>query len=355
MPAQALIKYTFLFLSALGTACVLPPQLALAAEQSKLVHQAAVLRINRHNYKDAVQLLLSASAQDRKDPAYDAELACSLLSNGQADQCIDYSTKMLPKSPATIVLYRCRALAYKERGDYQKSIADFTKLIALSPMVPANYNDRAALYKALGQFEPAQKDLTKASNIQRYSTLALDDSSLQMTRLVRAGHYKEAERILPKYLAGQPEKIFYLSDIAKGFALGDRNDAAIKSATRYLQLAAGAKLSDPLRGIRAADETSVRELLATQYIKQKNSDKALAVLNAGIAQLSFNTQNPDDSDGQGNRNKVNLSRLLAARAEVYITQGKRDSAREDSERSLSLFPDSIHAGELLKRLKSSAK
>jgi tetratricopeptide (TPR) repeat protein len=353
MTAKVLIKYTILAL--LAGCCVLQPQLAFCAERSKLVHQAAVLRVNRHNYKGSVALLLSATERDRQDPAYDNELACSLLSDGQNDRCIEHCTKVLEKSPRNLVLYKCRAIGYKAKGAIQKSIADFSKLIELSPMDPANYSDRAALYKMLGQSPLAQKDITRASNIQRYSMLALDDKSLEMTVLVKAGHFQEAERILPQYLAGEPQKIFYLSDIAKGFVLGERSDAAIKCAVRYLQLAASAKSSDPLQGMRAADETAMRELLVSQYLKQKNAAQAFAVSNEGIAQLEpLAKKSADDSGAQTGRATINLSRMLTARAEVYLAIGKRDSARQDLERALSLAPDSLHAAELLKKIKSKA-
>ncbi len=277
------------------------------------------------------------------------------LSDGSNDQAIELCNKGLLKNPKNQVLYRCRALGYKAWGENQKSIADFSKLIELNPMVAQPlYSDRGALYKMLGQMAFAQKDIAKASNIQRYNSLALDDKSLQMTLLVKSGHYKEAERLLPEYLGGQPQKIFYLSDIAKLFALANCSDAAIKSATRYLQLAAGSNSSDPLRGIRAANETTVRELLVTQYLKQKNTAQALTMANESIAQLEPLAKQKSDDNGLTSRAKINLSRMLSARAEVFIALGKKDSARGDLERSLSLYPDSSHTSQLLKKIKSNA-
>ncbi len=330
------------------------PQPGLSLERSPLVHKASFLRVNRKDYKAAVEMLLSASDSDKQDPAYDDELACSLICDGRNDQTIAHCDSALVKRPRDEVLYRCRALAYKNKGEYQKAIEDLSKLVALDPLIPAKYTERAALYKLMGNYSMAQKDTTKAANIQRYSALALDDKSLQMTILLKEGHFQEAQRLLPDYLVGQPHKIFYLSDIAKLFASADCSEAAIKCGLRYLQLSAQAKSSDPLRTMREASETSVRELLVAQYLNEKKTDRALAIANEGITQLEPLTRAKTDENGESHRAQVNLSRMLVARAQVNIASGKKESAREDLERSLSLVPDSQHAAELLKKIKSKA-
>jgi len=314
------------------------------------------MRILRKQYKEALALLLSASEQDQKDADYDEELTYALLCTNELDKCVKEATIRLKKQPNNYHLYRSRAVAYEKKKEYKKAIADYTKQIELRPMSVFIYRDRAELYKLTGQFQLAQNDLATAANIKKYNELALDNASLNMTLLLKNGHFKEAERILPQYLAGKPLKNFYLSDIAKEFAASGRADCAIKCATRYLQLTGEATRSGPLEGVKAADETAVRELLVSLYLQQQKSDQAMSVLNAGISQWEpLVKQAPSETSARGGRAKINLSRLLIDRAEIYVAQGKRESARGDLERSLSLFPDASRAKELLKKLSSQAK
>ena len=346
--------------SALMLLSVLLPPLASSAPPnpfpSPLVKQAAEMRVLRKQYKQALALLLSASAQDQKDADYDEELTYSLLGSGELDRCIKEATIRLKKQPHNYHLYRSRAVAYERKKEYQKAIADYTKQTEIRPMDSFIYRDRAELYKLTGQFQLAQNDLTTAANIKKYNEIALDNASLNMTLLLKNGHYKEAERVLPQYLAGKPRKIFYLSDIAKLFAASGRTACAISCATRYLQLTGEATCSKPLAGVKAADETAVRELLVSLYLQQQKSDQALSVLNAGIDQWEpLIKQAPAEASAKDGRARINISRLLIDRAEIYMAQGKRESARGDLERSLSLFPDASRAKELMNQLNSRTK
>jgi len=323
------------------------------ANPSPLVRRAAEMRVLRKQHKQALALLLSASEQDKKDADYDEELTYCLLGTKELDRCIHEATIRLKKQPRNYHLYRSRALAYEQKKDYQNAIADYSKQIEIRPLEPFLYKDRAQLYKLTGQYQLSKKDITTATNVQKYNQLALDNASLKMTLLLKNGHFKEAERLLPQYLSGKPLKIFYLSDIAKQFAATGHIDSAVNCAIRYLEISSEATRNTPLEGVKAADATAMRELLVSLYLRQNKSEQALAVLNTGIDQWEpLVKRAPSEANAKDGRARINLSRLLIDRAEIYITQGKRESARGDLERSLSLFPDALRARELMKKLKS---
>jgi len=308
------------------------------------------MRVLRKQDKQALALLLSASEQDKKDADYDEELTYCLLGTKELDRCIKEASARLKKQPGNYHLYRCRALAYEQKKEYANAIADYCKQIEIRPLQPFLYKDRAQLYKLTGQYQLAQNDITTAVNVQKYDALGLDNASLKMSLLLKNGHYKEAERLLPQYLSGKPMKIFYLSDIAKQFATTGHTDSAISCATRYLQISDAATRNTPLEGVKAADATAMRELLVSLYQRQNKAEQALAVLNTGIEQWEpLVRQASSEANAKDGRARINLSRLLIDRAEIYIAQGKSASAKGDLERSLSLFPNASRAKELMKK------
>ncbi len=74
--------------------------------------------------------------------------------------------KPISKKHHAIVYYN-RGVAYDEKGQYDRAIADYDMAIKLNPKHASAYNNRGIVYKKLGQSDKAMSDTQKAKELGR--------------------------------------------------------------------------------------------------------------------------------------------------------------------------------------------
>ena len=82
------------------------------------------------------------------------------------------STKRLPTSrghptqPENAQAYYSRGFAYREKGDFDKAIADHTEAIRLNPKYASAYHNRGTTYSKKGDHDKAIADYTEAIRLE---------------------------------------------------------------------------------------------------------------------------------------------------------------------------------------------
>ena len=84
---------------------------------------------------------------------------------GQYDRAIADYTKAIQINPKRASAYNRRGVAYAKKGQYDSAIADYTKAIQINPNYAFAYNDRGVAYAKKGQYDRAIDDYTKALSI----------------------------------------------------------------------------------------------------------------------------------------------------------------------------------------------
>jgi tetratricopeptide (TPR) repeat protein len=67
--------------------------------------------------------------------------------------------------------YFYRGLAYKNKGEYNKAIADFSQSIRYNPKNPVIYNYRGNAYQKKGDYRKAQADYALSIKLDKHSDL----------------------------------------------------------------------------------------------------------------------------------------------------------------------------------------
>ena len=81
---------------------------------------------------------------------------------GEPDQKIDACTKLIANNPNDAATYERRAIAYANKKDYDRALADAAALIKLDPRIAHYYDFTARLYLSKGDANNAVLELTKA-------------------------------------------------------------------------------------------------------------------------------------------------------------------------------------------------
>ena len=80
------------------------------------------------------------------------------------DRAIADYTAALAINPAYLPALQYRAIAYANKGDWNKALADCARLISLAPNSPDGYSGRADVYKHMGDLTRAVADYEAAAN-----------------------------------------------------------------------------------------------------------------------------------------------------------------------------------------------
>src|SRR5262245_49416237 len=84
------------------------------------------------------------------------------------DLSISGCTELINSGPAQAHVYNSRGNAYRNKGDFDRAIADYTKVIDLDipAWVPVAYYFRGFSYRKKGDFDRAIADLNKAIELE---------------------------------------------------------------------------------------------------------------------------------------------------------------------------------------------
>lgn len=98
-------------------------------------------------YSFAVEPSMDAEAYYNRGIAYD--------NKGEYDRAIADYNKALEINPRHAGAYNNRGLAYYSKGEYDHAIADYNKAIEINPRHAEAYNNRAVAYYYKGEYNKA--------------------------------------------------------------------------------------------------------------------------------------------------------------------------------------------------------
>jgi Flp pilus assembly protein TadD len=94
--------------------------------------------------------------------------------------------------PQDAAAYYNRGLAYHEKGDLDRAIADFDQALALDPQAAEAYNNRGTAYYDKGDLDHAGAALRPASSISRSTICAPTNSASTRAASVKPAREKKA-------------------------------------------------------------------------------------------------------------------------------------------------------------------
>ena len=124
---------------------------------------------------DEVRLQVLSGGHERQLTVTVAEWPKALTDCYQrdnADLSIQGCTTLIEQHGRYSILYRNRADAYLNKGDYDRALADYTESIEIDPKNPLTFNARGYAYHSKGDYEHAIADYSKAIEINPKLTFA---------------------------------------------------------------------------------------------------------------------------------------------------------------------------------------
>lgn len=89
------------------------------------------------------------------------------------DHAIPYFSARIEHNPKDVHAYSQRAIAWKEKLEYDKALADYNEAIRLNPKGSALYNTRGVLWLAKRTYDKALEDFNETIRLRPDSALAL--------------------------------------------------------------------------------------------------------------------------------------------------------------------------------------
>ncbi|MFZ1988533.1 MAG: tetratricopeptide repeat protein [Alphaproteobacteria bacterium] len=143
------------------------------------------IELNTQCLKDRSDNQSQASSYVRRAIAYSDK--------GDDDRAIADFTKAIALNPKFINAYYDRGLVYISKGDYDRAIADLNQAIGLDPNDAISYSNRGAAYSGKGDYDRAIADLNQA--------IALNPNYAETynNRGNAYAHKQECDRAIPDY------------------------------------------------------------------------------------------------------------------------------------------------------------
>jgi tetratricopeptide (TPR) repeat protein len=276
----------------------------------------------------------------------------------QLDQATADIDRAISLDPNNAVAYLGRGMADRMTGKFKEAITDFDRSIALNPKESSAFTERGQAYMSLNQNDKAVVDFDQAIVLNQANDQARAARGLA---LLLKGSNAEGLVDIKNTLDRNPNN--QLAQLGQGLAMlvSGQYDRSIVALNELV-------------GKSAAFETFARLLRARAYIGRRDTDSAMADLDAVLG------KQPNNSDGLLLRGMVwsakhdyakaldDLSGAIAqresvegyfARAKTYEAQNNATKAAQDYRRATELRPasvfDTLVQGESQKKIKQLAK
>ena len=276
--------------------------------------------------------------------------AMSFYDNQQWDQAIDACSDLLAlvdKDPTTdsdfkSVTYHNRGLAYGNKGDFDRAIADFNKAIELNPNSNEAYNSRGIAYSSKGDFNSAIADFSKAIKLNPNSAEAY---SIRGLAYIRQENFDHAIADFNKAIELNPNSNEAYNTRGVAYSKKGNFDHAIADFNKAIELNPNSNEAYNSRGIAYSSKGDFNSAIADfskaieiapgfvaaynnrglVYIRQENFDHAIADYSKAI-------------EIDPNYNEAYNNRGLA-----YSKKGNFDLAIADCNKAIELAPNSAEA------------
>ncbi|MGH6824785.1 tetratricopeptide repeat protein [Methyloceanibacter sp.] len=257
---------------------------------------------------------------------------------GDNDRAIADLSLALSLDPQMVVAYDNRGYAYQNKGEYDRAVADYDEAIRLQSGDAQLYNKRGNAYYGKGDYDLALADYNQALKLK--PDFAVVFSNAGNARLNR-GEYDRAIADYNKAISFQPNNAAYYDQRSGAhYAKGDY-DRAIADATRVIEL-------DP------ANATAFNSR-GSSFIFKGDYERAIADATRAI-ELRPNSGSDFNNRGRAYLEKGEFSLAIRDltravelipqspnpyrhRGVAYLKTGKIDLARADLTRALELKPD----------------
>ena len=209
----------------------------------------------------------------------------------------------IAKRPDNWRAYDCRALAYSQRGEYDRAILDFDQAITLDPRAVKAYNDRGVAHLNQGHYDLAILDLDEAVKLKASSAKIYNNRGVA---LMKMGDYPRAFSDFNQAILLSPN--FANTYNNRGIAYGDTGDysQAILDFNTTLRL-------DPTN-------TKAYNNRGAAYLGKNDYDNAIRDFNQAIH------MNPADASPYNNRGIT------------HLRKGDYDRAIQNFDQAIKLDP-----------------
>ena len=176
--------------------------------------------------KKAIQLMPNSDDGYRR-------LGVVYLATGKSSEAIDAYKKAIQINPYYWANYNGLGVVYQNSGGYENAVTAFRKVVELEPDNGVGYGNLGSALLLAGKFQEALVPLQKAIQIKptptRYSNLAIAYYYLQQ--------YQLAIELFEKSVALAPTSWMYVGNLADGYRLAGRKDAANGTYQKAVTLA----------------------------------------------------------------------------------------------------------------------
>ena len=195
---------------------------------------------------------------------------------GNYDLAIDHYTRCLNEGELTlgtqVILFNNRGVAYEDKGDYDRAIADYDQAIRLEPDYASAFNNRGVAYRLKSDYDRAIRDYDQAIRLKPDYALAFNNRGYAYRQKGEYDHairdYDQAIRLKPDYVDAYN---------GKAWLLATARDAYIRNGAEAVRLAREA--------IRLDDNPYTRDTLAAAYAEAGRFNDAMAEQERAIEML----------------------------------------------------------------------
>jgi tetratricopeptide (TPR) repeat protein len=162
----------------------------------------------------AAALLAAVSA--RPATAADDRIVCS---SGTGEEAIIACSRWLERNPRDASAYSNRGVRYRNKGEYDRAIADYDQAIQIKPNDAAAYANRGAAYNGKGAYDRAIVDLDHAIRLDAKLAGAYNNRGFSY---IHKGDYDRAVADLDRALQLSPNMASAYGH--RGYAFGRKGD-----------------------------------------------------------------------------------------------------------------------------------
>lgn len=210
---------------------------------------------------------------------------------GEYDKAIADYDKAIELAPEDAIAYRNRGIAYAEKGEYDKAIADYDEAIRLDPEDATAYYNRGDAYYAKDELDNARADLAKAVRLDPEDAIFSIDRNVPDSRnsayfWTTYGEEDDYEERM-RQLSDEEERNRNIAACTEAIRLDPKDAESYKSrGFSYHEKGNYDKaIKDYDEAIRLTDEddsAALREGRGDAYYRKGDYDKAIEDYNQAI-------------------------------------------------------------------------